>query len=468
MQERIKGILFLFLFVSGFSAICGDEAKPADKSSVIILKNNDMLHGGLLSVSPVDGKVLWQHPDSKTPFSFLLKNLRQIDSSGIDPKISKDSPPFALVLTNGDVLSGSIISMDTAYVMLKTWFAGDLKIDRRMLKEIINTGSSQPVFKGPNSLNEWHVQKMDPENAMESDMPGKVEFKDGCLAMSGYEAYADKKDIKIPEMVKMEYTTTLNNDGSGVIFFTDAPITNKDGNSLDSEIYRMKAYGVSISRHSISAGRCRNGEWQSGGDSAEARIRNLLASSPKIKVDIYASRKAGTINVFLNNSPALKYIDQDSDFPKGGGLCFVMVDNSENAPIQISNIKIGAWDGKLPSTGSSDEQLDKDTILFSNKDKTTGRLRSINNGSIQFDTEFAQLAVPLERISSILTSGEKRRQARREINDVKAYFDGDDCITVNISDISGGKIKGRSENFGEVTLDMDAFSKISFNIYDED
>jgi len=362
--------------------------------------------------------------------------------------------------------------MDAASLVLKTCYAGELKIDRRMLKEIINTGTSQLIFKGPNSLSEWHMSKADPNNEGESDNPGKVEFKEGCLLLSGYEAYAEKKDIKIPEMVKIEYTTTLNNEGTGVIFFSDKPITFKDGESLDSELYKLRAYGMNISRHSISAGKCRDGEWQSGGDSgneaSESRIRNLLASSSRIKVDIYANRKSGTINVFLNNSSALKYVDQDSDFPKGGGFSFVMMDNSEAIPTQISNVRIGAWDGKLPSPGSSEEQVDKDTILFSNKDKTSGSLRSINNGSIQFDTEFAQLTVPLERISSIITSGEKRRQAKREINDIKAYFNGDNCVTVSISDISGGKIKGRSDNFGAVSLDMKAFAKILFNIYDDD
>jgi len=454
-----------------YDVFCADEAKPQPgASSTIIFKNADMLHGEPVSVGS-DGKLIWQHPDSKQPFTFLLKNVKELNLQSQEARKADEQETFAAVLTNGDILKGTVVSLDSSFLLFKTWYAGELKIDRRMIREMINVGSFKPVYRGPGNLAEWRIPRQNRDN-LEDETASKVEFKNGSLIFSGYEAFAEKKDIKLPDMVRLDFDTTTNNEGVGILFFTDKQINLKEGGSLSSEIYRLSAYGVRVSRHELTAGKCRNNEWQSGGNGGprddDGRLRKLLNTSKKIKLTIYANRKTGSINVYVNGSPALNFIDQEKEFPKGNGMAFVMIDNSDEIPVELSNMKVGTWDGKLPLEGASSDTVEKDTLLFSNKDKTSGTLKGISKGMLQFVTEFASLNIPLERVSNIITSSENRRQAKREQNDIRAYFASEERITVNISEISGGKIRGRSENFGEAVINLDAFEKISFNIYDED
>ncbi|HBC87316.1 MAG TPA: hypothetical protein DCZ94_10205 [Lentisphaeria bacterium] len=470
-QKQISNLgicLASFFLLAAFTAISADDAKASGKSSVIVFKNNDLLHGGISSIAASDGKAVWQHQDSKQPFTFNLKNIKEIILDPVEPKTSEAQQTFAVALTNGDTLKGSVMSLDSNILVLRTWYAGDLKIDRRMIREMINSGSSQLIYRGPDNLAGWRVSKPNRDDG-DDENAGKVEFKNNTLLLSGYEAYAEKKDIKLPDLVRIDYETTVSNEGSGIILYTDKQIDMKDG-SLESEIRRFNAYGVSISKYELSAGRSRNNEWQSAGDSGDdnGKLRKLLNSSPKLKVTIFSNRKAGMINVHVNDTPALKYIDQDKEFPKGSGMCFILTDSSDSRPVEISNIRVGVWDGKLPAPGVADEVIEKDTILFSNKDKTTGVLKLLEKGNLQFETEFAPLTIPLDRVANIITCSANRRQAKRESNDIRAYFSAEDCITINISEITGGKIRGRSENFGEVSLDLGAFEKITFNIYDEE
>jgi len=97
----------------------------------------------------------------------------------------------------------------------------------------------------------------------------------------------------------------------------------------------------------------------------------------------------------------------------------------------------------------------------------TGKLKTIENGQITFETEFASLNVPIERARSIRFSSEGAQVAKRNANDIRLFFNSDDSITVDVQKLADGKITGKSENFGNGEFLLNAFKKVAFNIYAE-
>ncbi|GAF71164.1 unnamed protein product, partial [marine sediment metagenome] len=58
-------------------------------------------------------------------------------------------------------------------------------------------------------------------------------------------------------------------------------------------------------------------------------------------------------------------------------------------------------------------------------------------------------------------------RARRNKEDVKAQFRSGGSITVRLTKLEDNTIEGSSENFGKVTMPVEAFRVIEFNVYRE-
>ena len=158
--------------------------------------------------------------------------------------------------------------------------------------------------------------------------------------------------------------------------------------------------------------------------------------------------------------------DSNNEFC-GKGTIMSFYNSNSSTPLKIKNLVVSKWDGRLPSTVADTEESKTDNILFSNEDKVTGKLKSINDGQITFETEFASLAIPLERAKIIRISSEGAQLAKRNANDIRLFFNNDEYLTADLLKIADGKITAKSENFGSAELLLGAFRKISLNIYAE-
>jgi hypothetical protein len=165
------------------------------------------------------------------------------------------------------------------------------------------------------------------------------------------------------------------------------------------------------------------------------------------------------------NGKVAKTWDVNS-FPENS-QCFGFLSNGGNAVIK--NLSIRKWNGKFPAAGKSDDETKKkDSILFANDDKVSGKLKTIKDGVVVFATEYAELKVPVTRVDSITTAKDAWRVARRNAGDARFVFGDGKILTIGVKSISNGKVEGKSENFGDITCDTSAFEKVEFNIYDEE
>lgn len=400
----------------------------------------DILRGKLISLQP-DKFLLWSHPDSEKPIEFKYANLREISLSGKHPV-----PPSGTAnirLTNGDIIKGSIVKLDAQNLIVKTWYAGEMKVVRKMLKEIIPSTVSSGIYEGPNDIKEWTI-----ENQRDGK---KVDVVNKTLVIPGNTAAG--RDMKLPDLAKIEFDMSFTPNSNVSIFLYGDQIARHQGNSyimnISSNYIYMQRYSRNEGSNNIGQGECRK--------LMEKRLSHFV---------ILVNKKQKSFTIIVNGAMMQQMTDSSNEFC-GKGTIMSFYNSGSFMPLKIKNLAVSKWDGRIPNTAADAEESSTDNIIFANEDKVTGKLKSINDGQITFETEFASLAIPLERAKNIRISKEGTQVAKRNVNDIRIFFSNDEYLTTDLIKISDGRIIGKSENFGSGDFLLNAFRKITLNIYEE-
>jgi hypothetical protein len=408
---------------------------------VLRFDGNYSIPGKLISISP-EKKLLWQHPDVDKAIEFKTENIREIILSGGNPR----HPPSSLAaikLTNGDIIKGEIESLDEEKIIVKTWYSDNLKISRKMLKEIHPTCVSTAVYEGPKNISEWMCES--------GGSNQKVQLSNKTLIIPGN--CSAGRDMKLPDMAKIEFDIdVIQNSNFNVALYSDK-----------TQRHQSNAYILNIAHNYIYLQRFSRNERSD--NIAQGECRQMMQKRwPHF--EILVNKKEKNFTVMVNGSIILQCKDIKGEFVGRGGF-LTFYNYGSGIPAKIKNITVSQWDGRLLNSQTAPEDSAKDNVVFNNDDKITGQLKTIEDGQAVFETDFAPLNVPIARIKSIKMSDKNSQTAAKKENDLRLFFDDGEFITIAISSLSDGKIEGTSENLGKVKLDLGAFKKIKMNIYNE-
>lgn len=414
------------------------------KYDTLRFSGRDFLSGKIVSFVP-DRALIWTHPDTDRPIEFKPTNLKEITISG--KQLQAPAGTSTVRLTNGDVFKGSLVKLDKDNILIKTWYAGDIKISRKMLKEILPATTSSAIYEGPNDIKEWTVDNQ----RGGGDSSRKIEVSNKTLSIPGN--CTAGRDMKIPEMAKIEFDMIFSPNSNVNIFLYSDQIARHQGNSyilnISSSYIYLQRYSRNEGSDSLGQGECRR-----------------MMEKSVAHFTLLVNKKQKTFTIMVNGAIVQQITDNRGEFcGKGGMISFY--NSGGYGALKIRNILISKWDGRIPNAAAETEENVKDNIVFSNDDKVTGKLKTIENGQITFETEFASLNVPVDRARSIRFSNEGAQVAKRNTNDIKAFFTSDESITIDVQKIADGKISGKSENFGNADFLLNAFKKIALNIYAE-
>lgn len=413
----------------------GGEVKRA-KADDLNFISGDYFTGRLVKFSK-DGLV-WEHDDATAPITFKPTNLDEVKFGHV-PVTLRRAGVSDITLTNGDKFYGIIDELNEEYLILDTWYAGKLKLEKPMIQSIASGGAvSKAIFEGPNSLDEWQVANR-----------GSWEYKDGYLYNTRQYGGVGK-DVKLPDRSNIEFEVAWKSRLNFQIHFYTDRVHSSGGNCYQLVFNNRYCY---IQRYSNHEGSDQLGSF------------NLSSLNSKFKVSIRTDKEKKSILVLVDGKVVKQIHDPGNFAGKGTGLLFY----SHQGDIKLSGIRVTQWNGSVGGNQSEKQKVkSKDSILFVNKDTVTGELKSIKDGKVLFETPFAPLTIPIERVSSITLGEEGYEKPRRNGPDVEAYFaNGGGRVTLSLDEISDAKIAGSSENFGKASFDIRAFEKIIYNIYKE-
>jgi hypothetical protein len=162
--------------------------------------------------------------------------------------------------------------------------------------------------------------------------------------------------------------------------------------------------------------------------------------------------------------------------------------------VKISRIEVGSWDGEvdqlpdpqalaggppigIPGAQDEDEenseQLPKETpqtgrMELRNGDSITGEVVSITDGIITVKTPFREVKLPIEVLRSLALKPVALETCKLYNGDVRGWFPDGSSIVFRLDGTGEGTLTGFSQNFGTATFKTAAFSRIEFNLYDQD
>ena len=416
---------------------------PAAQQSpdTVEFSNGDKLHGTLMSIKPAEHGVRWRHASVAQPIEFNMQAIRKITLAAREAK-PRAGNAASVRLSNEDLLTGDIVSLSDQNLILDTWYSGKIEVKRSMLRSISpGGGAGGIIYEGPTSLAGWEMPQA-----------GAWSFKNGAL-YAQQSSHIGRNIDNLPDSVNFEFTMAWQSQPQFTFYFcSDEP------KSTSCSAYSLRVSGSSVYLYRQSK---RSGSSRLDRISV-ARFGQGRPGRATINLSVDKAKK--TIVLLVDGVKMKEFVDGAGFAGEGNAILFYA---QSTGGLKISKLRVTKWDGKVPTPAAAEIQTTEDMVMFSNEDKVSGRLTSIDAGQAEFATSYALLDVPLDRVVRITMSAEKMERARRNRGDMRALFKDSGAVTIELIDMEEGVVRGKSENFGDITLPLTAFRALEFNIYAE-
>ncbi|MBK1790414.1 hypothetical protein [Persicirhabdus sediminis] len=430
-----------------------ENEAPADKPiSKLYFKGRDSLDASLKN-STDEQSLAIESPHLKLPANILKSELIGMSSTGpasdrqIPNNIARVVCKPRFLEQQGDVLQGELIGLSASEIVLKTWYAGEVTIQRSMVDslDILNKGNGS--YYGPNKLSEWV-----------NSSPKSWTFSNGTLISN--EAAHIGQDIGLRDKAYISFMMEWTNSPSlEVHLYANEINTNHPSHSYVISIMSSQV------RLQVKGGKANNAHMTSF-----LKWDNPNTQGKKAHIEIYANKENGDFTVVIDGKRVGMLRSNNPNLAKAKkGLIFA---SSDSKPMRVSNINVRPWNGMeksaineliTPPTFEQDEETAPHQIKLRNGDSIRGSVVAVKDGFISLKTQFAEIEVPADRVSSI----EFDSQADAPIwqaNDLRAWFHEGGFITMRFDRLEDGKIIGYSQSYGELTIDIEAFSHIHFQV----
>lgn len=411
--------------------------------------NGNQLHCSQLTL---DQKKLWMNTNHLSqPTAFKLDLIRSIQ---LPYKEAAPSPGSHAVIrfhprfreTHGDVLYGSIQSVTTDEVIITTTYTGTIKAKRNTIQSIQFFLSEKGHYFGPKRRGEW------------TSLPSNNwKFYQGTLISqtNGNVGY----DVKLSEKSHLSFDLKCQTSMHFHILLYTSSVTDLRPDAyydltINRDYAALRTYGKSENSKDINPN-----QWQ--------QIQPPI-NTHNYHFDIFTDRKTGVVTLFIDGIHAGE-LQSESPDPSdlGTGLSFVAYKRN---PIKISNIVTKPWSGvtlpklakpKQKKTVSSQSLI----TLLSGKPIPFTTCHVENQNLIIINGDHSE-NVLLKEVETI-TLGSTGEEPKKYAGDVRACFHQGGSITFQPTSIKEGKISGTNQSLGAITLDLNAFSRIDFHIYNK-
>lgn len=421
-----------------------ERTEAQDTAATLSFQNGDRLHGTLVSAAPTGYGLVWRSEEAETPLAFQLRRLDRVRFPQVTVPESS-SPVAQITLSNGDAVRGEIASMDGEALTLKTWYAGNITIRRAMLARIRpGLAAATAIYEGPEDMTGW----VGGEGS--SGTPGWSVSGGQLICSSSYSLGREIQDM--PDAAEIRFTIKSDNPyvAMNIAFCNDNP------RNFGGSGYMLQLSGSSgqLYRKSNDSG--------SRTLSSEIRLGRTGNNQPRtLAVQIFLDRTKGLLALFVNGTSAGQWTEVNGFPGKGKSLLFQSGNGMRH---RIGPIAVLSWDGTLPQPGDVGERESPTDVLdLANGDKISGKLLSINAKVARLETTYAPMDIPLDRVTAMTFAKTGKQKARLNKNDIKCRFRGGGELTVDLQSLTGDRLQGSSENFGDIKLDLRAVESIKFN-----
>jgi hypothetical protein len=454
-----------------FPLTCALIALPcvvsAQDMPLLEFTNGDRLQGTLTRVE--DAHILWKSPLLKEETPFFLNQVQDITFPLRPAPVAKQDH-IAHIRFNpdlrqqneklpGDVIEGELVAVNEDNIILNTWYAGQLKLNRNMVKDLEITDVAPSVYAGPLEKDEWSVSPTDSWSYEKNSYTGSG---NGSIA----------KDFKkMPERYCFRFTAAWKSRFSlQILFGADS----KEEESPDNHYMIVLDNGTSYLQKRATNENPGGGMMRNGGMIGEYKRDQAFRSKEKSELKLYVDTTTGLMALYSDDTLVQQW--QDTEQPYLNGTCIHLRQSSGRSyNVNVSRMFLTTWDGTLPnddqtkssnSIDNPEPQKDEQRIILRNGDILLGKVEKIENREITLKTRYNEIKLPVSRIKKLALAPAEYDERLLQNGDVRAWFADGNFITFRLESIDEkGKITGTSQHFGTAQFDPDAFTRIEFNIY---
>lgn len=431
-------------------------------------ENGDVLKGSLVSSSTV-GDLIWDSSVFPKPQTLSFEKLREINIPGAEEMNLPPGDHVAVVkLTNGDEIQGTLLRVTEEEISIETGFGGPLNFRRDMVAKLDIEDRPQLIYAGPKGPDEW----------LPSVENGWI-YDEGALICQRNSSVS--RDLEEHDRLRLAFDIVWRENARFRVYLH---ADHEDLDEVDNcyELVCQSQYAYLRKRTK------RGGRRESTTIGTTGGVREFQERE-KVRVEILQDRISGRIRLMLDGRIAADWKEQAPNDKSMGSFLHFLGDMQSS--IEISRIRITTWDGLIdgewkdvqmglrgfqqPAEGPKENEPEEEGILLRNGDRILGDAVGIEDGKVRLKTSFKEFSLPVSRLRTFaLRSAEDANDPElcwkpiRRAGDIRAWFPHGGAFTFELIGIEDGKLTGRSQTFGDAAFDLDAFSRLEFNIYAPD
>lgn len=420
---------------AGASVLANVAAFAGGNNDILRLVNGDVLHGTLVSASADEG-VMWRRTDASADIVFHFGEVRGVVRQTRQPA-ERNAAGATVLLTNGDIFPGVPVSLSESALALDTTYAGRVTLRRNMLAALYPRGCGATVYKGPGSLAEWTTSST---TTWHCERGRLVAGQSGTIA----------RNVDLPDSATIEFTVHWKGYSYPQFrfaFFAD------DLRSYSGNCYAIRPSSTYIRLYRYAGG---------SSTTFESAIYRGFAGKSKARFTLLVRRKDASVALLLDDKFLKRWVDTNGFAGRGDGVLFYAY-----RAIEISDISIAEWDGKLPGARQKSELPDKDTIGLSNGDRFSGRLQGITDGQASIKTAYSSFNMPLKMIEYLRFSGTDAEVARRRRLDIRLEMKNGGVLTLGLKQLTAELVTGETENCEPLSISLGPVRWIDFHPHRE-
>lgn len=429
----------------------------------LVFANGDRI-GGSLQGLQADGWLSWQHQDSEQAISFATKNLAQIDLEGRggDPT---QGATWKVRFENDDELSVRKVSVTGQEVELEGWYCGTVRVPRQRIKNLFPVQTHfATLFEGPQGTNGWTSWKV----VSALGEPGEWKYQNG--AFYAKEAASIARSLNLPDSFTMEFDLKWKGPlNVAIAVFTDSlkPISlaNKEDEPDFAGFYSLQINSFGANLLSVK----KRDPLRYLGQQAIPGF----GSKTKAHVEIKADKRSRRILLFVDGVVVKQWSEPSEFSGEGKGIRLV---HQGQGSVRFSGLKVTEWDGRYEDRVPAGTTAQAgDIVLTLDGERLVGRIRSIEGGNLILVDETGEKTKPVKQIravelrAAVVPPGTAAGAAGGVAGTATATGEGLETqtflqkhgrLTLRLSQIQGGKLKGTAAMLGPVELDASAVGRV--------
>jgi hypothetical protein len=444
-----RSVALLLVWLVGFSASALRAAEPAAEGShslaagpvgdLLQFLDGSSLHGKLQTIRPSAG-VDWLHPAATGPIVFRPTNIAWIRFAGAKPVVASGRPSCRFRFNNGDEVFGNLTSIDQDDLELETVFGGALKTSRPAVQSVTFLSKGYSIlYEGPVNADGW----------VQGKSPHGWDYRDGAFVASG--AGTLGRDFGLSGSASFSFDLSWNGHFS-LILALYTPVLDRFDYSSSSYMFYLNPGYITLQRVQGGAGAVNLGQ---------AQIPEMIKKN-RLHIEIRANKEDATLAMFVDDHLVQRWKDNAGFVGQGSGIVYFA--QLDGPSIRVSNIKLAQWDGDLGLDVSTNAPTKEDLIYLVNRDKVTGKLRALKDGTLSIEAAQTALEIPLSRVSQISLATPTTNTAPAAPGELRAFFAGGGIVSFQLQDWKADRVSGRSPNFGEVDFRADSIRQLQFNL----